>query len=146
MPDPIHFYSTAGEYGEFSNFAPFPIQLAGKTWPTAEHYFQAQKFVGTEHKEAIRTTKSPMIAARMGRDRKKPLRKDWESIKDNIMRDAVRAKFTQHAELRDLLLSTGSAQIVERTENDAYWGDGGDGSGQNRLGQILMEIRGELAK
>ncbi len=146
MPDPIHFYSTAGEYGEFSNFAPFPIQLAGKTWPTAEHYFQAQKFVGTEHKEAIRTTKSPMIAARMGRDRKKPLRKDWESIKDNIMRDAVRAKFTQHAELWDLLLSTGSAQIVERTENDAYWGDGGDGSGQNRLGQILMEIRAELAK
>jgi N-glycosidase YbiA len=41
-------------------------------------------------------------------------------------------------------LATGDAKIVEHTENDAYWGDGGDGSGQNKLGQILMEVREEL--
>lgn len=143
-PDWIHFYNVTDTYGEFSNFAAFPISLDGTTWPTSEHYFQAMKFAGTEHSEAIRQAKSPMIAARMGRDRKKPLRRDWESVKDSVMRDAVRAKFQQHPELRELLLSTGTALLVERTENDSYWGDGGDGSGKNRLGQILMDVRDEL--
>jgi N-glycosidase YbiA len=118
--------------------------LKGKLWSTSEHYFQAQKFAGTDHEEAIRQTRSPMIAARMGRDRKKPLRRDWESVKDDVMRDAVRAKFTQHAELREALLATGEATLVEHTERDSYWGDGGDGSGQNMLGRILMAIRSEL--
>ncbi len=60
------------------------------------------------------------------------------------MTDAVRAKFTQHDELRALLLATGDAKIVEHTVNDSYWGDGGDGSGRNMLGQILMRVREEL--
>ena len=144
MTGTINFYRTDDEYGDFSNFAPFPITLKGKIWPTSEHYFQAQKFAGTEHEEAIRLEKSPMIAARMGRDRKKPLRTDWETVKDEIMREAVRAKFVQNAELREHLLATGGAEIVEHTTNDAYWGDGGDGSGKNMLGRILMEIRQEI--
>jgi ribA/ribD-fused uncharacterized protein len=144
MPETIHFYSVSAEHGHFSNFAGFPIEVDGRTWPTSEHYFQAQKFLAAEHQEAIRQAKSPMIAARMGRDRKRPLRKDWESAKDDIMRAAVRAKFTQHAELAAELLATGDAVIVEHTERDRYWGDGGDGSGRNRLGRILMEVREEL--
>ena len=103
-----------------------------------------QKFAGTPDEEAVRQAKSPMIAARMGRSRKRPLRKDWESVKDSIMHEAVLAKFTQHADLRETLLGTGDAVIVEHTANDAYWGDGGDGSGRNRLGQILMQVREEL--
>lgn len=144
MPDVINFYRVADDYGCFSNFAPYPISVDGKQWPTSEHYFQAQKFEDSERQEAIRKTKSPMIAARMGRDRKKPLRRDWESVKDEVMRKAVRAKFTQHEDIRRILLCTGEAQIVEHTENDSYWGDGGDGKGKNMLGRILMEIREEL--
>ena len=60
------------------------------------------------------------------------------------MREALRAKFTQHPDLKELLLRTGSAQLVEHTANDNYWGDGGDGSGKNRLGILLMELRAEL--
>jgi ribA/ribD-fused uncharacterized protein len=60
------------------------------------------------------------------------------------MLEAVRAKFTQHDGLKAILLGTGDARIVEHTTNDAYWGDGGDGSGENRLGQILMHVREEL--
>ncbi len=140
----INFYRVKDPYGEFSNFAAFPIALKGRTWRTSEHYFQAQKFVGTEHEEAIRQQPSPMIAARMGRSRKRPLRADWEQVKDDIMREAVLAKFSQHETLRELLLATGDAEIVEHTKNDRYWGDGGDGSGQNMLGKILMEVRGML--
>jgi len=142
----IEFYAVGDEYGCFSNFAPYPIRLKGAVWPTSEHYFQAQKFEDDKHVEAIRKANSPMIAARMGRDRKKKLRRDWESVKVSIMREAVLAKFEQHPELRELLLSTGDAEIVEHTENDAYWGDGGDGSGRNVLGQILMEVRQKLAE
>src|SRR5262245_1874272 len=144
MSSIINFYRTGDEYGCFSNFAHYPIDLKGKLWPTSEHYFQAQKFAGTEHEEAIRLEKSPMIAARMGRDRSKRIRPDWESVKDDIMREVVRAKCAQHAELRETLLATGDATIVEHTENDRYWGDGGDGSGKNMLGIILMEIRAAL--
>jgi N-glycosidase YbiA len=146
MPAVIHFYRTGDAYGCFSNFAKHPIEVGGVVWPTSEHYFQAQKFAGTGHAEAIRREPSPMIAARMGRDRSKPLRADWEAVKDNIMRAAVRAKFQQHAELRLTLAGTGDALLVEHTTNDSYWGDGGDGSGRNMLGQILMEIRAELCE
>jgi ribA/ribD-fused uncharacterized protein len=144
MPTVINFYSTSGEFGSFSNFAPYPVTIKGTVWPTSEHYFQAQKFAGADHEEAIRQQNSPMIAARMGRDRKKPLRPDWEVVQDDVMRAAVRAKFQQHAELRAVLLATGDATIVEHTAKDSYWGDGGDGTGKNMLGMILMEVRAEL--
>ena len=140
----IKFYSVSEAYGEFSNFARYPILLAGKRWPTSEHYFQAQKFEETAYQEEIRKEKSPMQAARMGRNRKRPLRKDWESVKVEIMRQAVLAKFTQHSNLRELLLSTGDTRLVEHTTNDTYWGDGGDGTGKNMLGRILMEVREQL--
>lgn len=144
MPE-IKFYSTQDEFGEFSNFAHFPIKLDGKMWHTIEHYFQAQKFTDKQYQEKIRTEKSPMIAARLGRDRKQKLRKDWESVKNNVMKKALLAKFTQHEDLKNLLISTGEAKLIEHTENDAYWGDGGDGKGKNFLGILLMQVREELS-
>ncbi len=137
----IYFYNTQGPYGCFSNFSPHGFELDGRYWPTSEHYFQAHKFAGTEHAEAIRKAASPMIAARMGRSRQRPLRADWESVKDDVMRRAVRRKFETHAEIRAILLGTGSEELVENAPGDTYWGCGKDGSGQNRLGQILMEVR-----
>ena len=142
----ILFYRVNELYGEFSNFSPHPIELNEKVWPTSEHYFQAQKFVDTEHVEAVRLAKSPMVAARMGRSRERPLRVDWETAKDDIMREALQAKFTQHPTLRSLLLKTGDVELVEHTKNDRYWADGGDGTGENRLGQLLMELREQLRK
>src|SRR5688572_13296441 len=140
----VKFYRQGEAFGEFSNFAAFPVRLKGVEWPTTEHYFQAQKFAGTPHEEDVRRAASPTTAARIGRDRSRPLRPDWEAVKDDVMREAVRAKFRQHPSLLGLLLSTGDADIIEHTVNDAYWGDGGDGSGKNMLGRILMEVRQEL--
>ena len=76
--------------------------------------------------------------------RRERLRRDWESAKVNVLREAVLAKFTQHVDLRELLLATGDAKIVEHTEQDDYWGDGGNGRGKNMLGRILMEVRQTL--
>ena len=142
----ILFYRVTEPYGAFSNFSPHPVELKGRVWPTSEHYFQAQKFAGSEHEETVRLAKSPMVAARMGRSRERPLRSDWESVKGEIMREVLRAKFAQHASLRSLLVSTGDAELVEHTTNDRYWADGGDGSGKNRLGELLMELRSELRR
>lgn len=141
----INFYKVRDAWGCFSNFYEAPIELDGKIWPTSEHYFQAQKFAGTPHEEEIRLMTEPQKAADAGRERHRPLRKDWEQVKDGIMRKAVYAKFTQYPELREELLRTGNATIVEHTKNDKYWGDGGDGTGRNMLGVILMETRGLIA-
>jgi len=140
----INFYSKSGKYGEFSNFYHSPIKLEGNTFPTVEHYFQSQKFKGTKHESKIRKAFSPMEAARLGRDRKLPLRKDWESVKIDIMRKGLIAKFSQHKDLKTVLLNTGTSKIVEHTENDNFWGDGGNGSGKNWLGRLLMEVRDSL--
>ena len=144
MADTIRFYGVKGPYGWCSNFAPSPIELEGRVWPTVEHWFQAQKFRGTDREEEIRKATSPMIAARMGRSRKAPLREDWETVKDEVMGLGLRAKFTQHVALGGLLRATGDAHIVEHTDNDHYWADGGDGSGRNRLGELLMAVREDL--
>lgn len=137
----VYFYSTRSEYGCFSNFSRHGFELDGVWWPTSEHYFQAQKFVGTPHAEQIRQVNNPKDAANMGRDRQRPLRPDWERVKDEIMRRAVLKKFQTHDEIREILLGTGDEELVENAPHDYYWGCGQDGSGQNKLGQILMEVR-----
>jgi ribA/ribD-fused uncharacterized protein len=143
MSEPVKFYRQGDNWGEFSNFSPHPIELDGSTWPTSEHYFQAQKFADLAVRERVRQASGPGDAARLGR-RLPGLRADWEEVKEDVMRAALRAKFEQHPRLGRLLLSTGDRDIVEHTRNDAYWADGGDGSGRNRLGVLLMELRAQL--
>lgn len=140
----IQFYRVRDPYGCFSNFAPYPITIDGVTWPTSEHFFQAQKFDDPAIQARIRAAASPMEAATLGRSRDFPLRPDWEQVKDDVMAMALHAKFTQHRELREQLLATGDATLVEHTANDRYWADGGDGRGRNMLGTLLMRLREEL--
>lgn len=143
----IYFYSAQEEpYGCFSNFSAHGFELSGLWWPTSEHYFQAGKFAGTPYSEQIRAARSPMIAARLGRSRKQPLRADWAQAKDEVMRKAVLCKFLSNTDIREVLLSTGNATLVERTSGDYYWGCGKDGSGLNMLGRILMEVREQLQR
>ena len=57
------------------------------------------------------------------------------------MYDGLKRKFKTHIELRDRLLATGEAILIEHTHKDSYWADGGDGKGKNRLGILLMRLR-----
>ena len=140
----IYFYSTRDPYGCFSNFSAHGFELDGLWWPTSEHYFQANKFTNSDHFEEIRQAKSPKDAAMMGRDRQRPLRSDWEQVKDFVMHRAVLRKFETHSDIRSILLSTLDAELVENTSTDYYWGCGTDKTGKNRLGEILMEVRGSF--
>lgn len=146
MDAPIRFYSSKSEYFEFSNFSPHGFTLAGLHWPTVEHFFQAQKFPhDSRHQEAIRTAAGPMKARTHGQSRDVALRADWDLVKDGVMRTALRAKFEAHPELCALLLSTGVRRLVENSPHDTYWGCGRTGTGRNRLGELLMALREDLA-
>lgn len=142
---PIAFYSALEDpYGCFSNFSRHGITCDNVWWPTVEHYFQAQKFVGTPYAERILHAATPKYAATLGRSRQVPLRADWEAVKDAIMVQAVLCKFTTHPKLKALLLATADEPIVENTTGDYYWGCGATGTGLNKLGIILMEVRAQL--
>ena len=88
------------------------------------------------------TELNPSKAKQLGR--KVKLRKDWEEVKTNIMYDICLAKFTQNQDLKEKLLKTGNAILIEGNWwNDTYWGVC-NGIGENNLGKILMKIREEL--
>jgi len=143
----IYFYKVSDPYGCFSNFSPHPIQVEGSYWQTVEHYYQAQKFVGTENEgliAVIRQTQTPMEAATLGRDRTRKLRPDWEQVKRQVMWQGVLTKFLTHTDIQAILLDTGDELIVEDSPTDYYWGCGQDKTGQNQLGEILMNVRQEV--
>ncbi len=142
----IAFYSRNQDYAWLSNFSPHGFQLDGQYWATVEHYFQAAKFLETDpdYAQQIRQATGPSQAKRLGRSRAHPLREDWEDVKEAVMRRAIHAKFTTHADLKTSLLETGDEELMENAPADYYWGCGRTGTGRNRLGVILMEVRSFL--
>ncbi len=143
--EPVYFYHSDQPWGELSNFSRHSVFIDGVIWPTTEHYYQAQKFTHEVHRESIRCASTPMLAKSQAYTLVDQFgRNDWEAIREDIMLTALRAKFSQHPDVATKLLSSGSRKLVERTTNDEYWGDPGDGSGQNRLGELLMKVRAGL--
>ncbi len=144
--DTIEFSSLKAPYGCLSNFSAHDVVCRGTTWRTVEHWFQGQKFADYQLRFAIQMAKTPSEAKKLGRSREHPLRSDWEEVKLGIMREGLLAKAKQHGPVREVLLGTGDAVIVERSKKDAFWGNGGDGSGLNHLGRLWMDVRSELTK
>lgn len=142
----IRFYRVNDKYGEFSNFSPYEIYVLGMNWKTSEHYFQARKFNNSDLIIKVMDAPTPKEAASIGRDRKNKICENWELIKLDVMREAIYAKFTQHNNLKKLLLSTGDEVIVEASPYDYFWSEGADQTGGNHLGKILMEVRDRIRK
>ncbi len=140
----IRFSRRSPEYSGFSNFSPHAIVLDETEWPTVEHCFQAAKFLGLPYAGFIRSAASPAEARRLGQSRGYPLMPDWYAVKEDVMLEALIAKFEQHPDLAELLLSTGQATLVEDNPHDAYWGCGSDGTGANRMGILLMQVGDRL--
>jgi ribA/ribD-fused uncharacterized protein len=130
-----------GGYRFLSNFYPAPVEFDGKLYPSVEHAFQAAKTSDPSLRKKIREAKTPGEAKAKGRE--VPLRKDWESVKLDIMLDLLRRKFG-HPHLADLLLETEGLRLVEgNTWNDSFWGVT-RGRGKNHLGRLLMKVRDEI--
>lgn len=148
MPREIRFFRFYETNGFLSNFYPSPIEIDGKVWPTVEHYFQAAKFPDCPaHQEQIRMARTPENAKGLGGTRLIPISPGWDERRINVMRRALLAKFTrpQLFELRDALIATDDAVLIEANFHDPYWGSGRDGRGQNMLGKLLMEVRASLS-
>jgi ribA/ribD-fused uncharacterized protein len=151
MPSEIRFYrANERPFGAFSNLFRRPIVFEGTTYPTAEHAYQAGKPSKAAVREWILSAPTPALAAMAAHGLYVwDVVPNWAQIKFDRMRAVLRSKFDQHDDLKELLLSTGEARLVEAgTVNNAVnrlWGEV-EGKGQNMLGVMLMELRGELVQ
>ncbi len=146
----IFFCKLNDPYGEFSNFYKSTMKIDGVDYATVEHYYQSKKFEGTVFEEYVRYQASPMKAKKLAytEEARQYFRSDWENIKVQVMATALFYKFKSPA-MKNLLLSTDDAEIVEFSKKDFFWGSNeneyeeGTG-GQNILGKMLMELRTKL--
>ena len=136
--------SFTGQYEFLSNFhrQPEPILWLGREWHTVEHAFQSSKSLDPADHARIAGLRYPSHAKRAGRSL--PLRPDWNQIREDIMLQLLHLKFSNPT-LRDLLLQTGDAELIEGNNwGDTFWGVSG-GTGSNKLGNLLMQVRREIA-
>lgn len=167
----VLFYEKGDPFYEFSNFYEAPVRIddpVSVVFPTSEHAYQAFKFYDEDNPHSMeyfeiianastaskafilanqkissgykwKTDLNPIVKKYL--DLGVTIRSDWDEIKLDLMKIIVQEKFDQHPNLKRLLLSTGTREIVENSPSDSFWGIGKDGNGENWLGKILMEIR-----
>jgi ribA/ribD-fused uncharacterized protein len=155
----LYFARDREAFGFLSHFYPAPIVLDDATWPTVEHFYQAQKSFDPAYRQAIQEAATPGKAKRFAASPHAPRRAaaqswfrqhgawpraDWQAVKLDIMRRADWAKFSQHPALAQQLLATGDAELVEDAPSEPFWGIGPDGQGMNWAGRVLMEVRARL--
>lgn len=132
-----------GEYFFLSNFYQCKVVYDGIEYGSAEAAFQATKTTDYDTR-CIFAGLNPSQAKRLGRTIQ--LRPDWEDIKFKVMEEVLIRKFTQNPELKQKLLDTGNAKLIEGNSwHDYIWGMNFSCTiGENNLGKILMKIRDEL--
>jgi hypothetical protein len=141
---PVTFQNKSPEFSELNNLHVAPFTVDGKQYASVEHYLQVQKFPSNpDLQEQIRSSKTPSNAKTLAGATDSPVRPDWDAVRDDVVRKALRAKFTQNPKLKDILLSTGDRPLQE-ISSDSYWGIGRTKKGKNRLGLLLMELRSSL--
>eukprot|EP00339_Tiarina_fusa_P019077 CAMPEP_0117035394 /NCGR_PEP_ID=MMETSP0472-20121206/25136_1 /TAXON_ID=693140 ORGANISM="Tiarina fusus, Strain LIS" /NCGR_SAMPLE_ID=MMETSP0472 /ASSEMBLY_ACC=CAM_ASM_000603 /LENGTH=195 /DNA_ID=CAMNT_0004744843 /DNA_START=129 /DNA_END=716 /DNA_ORIENTATION=- len=146
-PGEIKFYHKQDAFYEFTNFyePSNGILIDGYNWKTSEAYYQASKFQDPVHVQRVNDLLTPREAFNYARQYKSDIRSDWFQINMQVMRKALLAKFSQHPDLLQMLLKTKDKLLIEHTANDNFWGDGGNGSGRNNLGKLLMKVREEMS-
>jgi ribA/ribD-fused uncharacterized protein len=137
--EPFVFFRS-GDITGFSNFSSHPVTVQGLgTFPTAEAALQAYKNPDdVEYVQKQREARTPNVSVLLG---KKVTRPDWEHVCERIILHILKSKFDQHPDIRKNLLGTGFRPLIQHTRADDFWGNGGDGSGKNRLGKALMKLR-----
>ena len=132
-----------GDYEFLSNFYPCKIYYEGLEYPSVEHAYQAAKTTDKIKRiDFLCQARSPAAAQRLGK--KLPLRSDWEIVKIGIMEQLVEQKFIEIPDLKELLMETAPAELIEGNNwGDRFWGKC-NGSGKNWLGNILMDVRKKI--
>lgn len=145
----INFYrANEKPYGVLSNLHRRPVEFEGTIYPTSEHAYQAGKARKDEVREWLMASPSPALLAMAAHGLYVwDIHPDWAKTKFQRMKGILMAKFTQHTDLKELLLSTGESRLVEVATVDnavnRLWGEV-NGKGKNKLGELLMEVRQEI--
>ncbi len=141
----IRFYRSSGEYGFLSNLFRAPVEFEGRKFGSSEEAYQFGKPKDLAVAEWLVSAPRQHLCAEAAHSLLVfDIREDWNSIKVDRMRRVLEAKFTQNPELKELLLKTGDAALIEDSKTDAFWGAGKKGNGKNMLGNLLMELRAKL--
>jgi hypothetical protein len=129
-----------GDYRWLSNFHLCDVKYEKDLYVSSENAFQAAKEIKEYRKRFFYC--SPSEAKRMGRVVKLP--ENWNILRVLVMKDILFDKFNRNLDLKEKLIKTGDARLVEGNWwNDTYWGVC-NGVGHNVLGNIIMEIRRDL--
>ncbi|XWV26202.1 hypothetical protein QJ857_gp0874 [Tupanvirus soda lake] len=141
----VAFYGNKGQdiFGNFYELSKF-IKYNDVVANNIEALYHSCKFSDPNIKTKFNKL-TGLQAFYLSRKYKNYVRTNWDDIKDSIMLDLLRIKFSLVLPLT-ILLSTGSRYLVEHNPvqgRDCYWSDNRDGSGKNKLGILLMKIRGE---
>jgi len=133
-----------GKYRFLSNFSLHSfVDEKGVHWATSEHYYQAAKTDDPIRKAMISVAPSPGKAKALGAGIQGD---NWHDISIDIMRKALRFKFDQNEDIKQKLLETGDAVLIEGNNwGDDFWGQV-NGKGLNMLGKLLMELRNEYRR
>ncbi len=128
-----------------SNFSAFRLSWKGIDFDTSEAAYHWEKFPNNKYiRKGICDARSAHEAFKWAEHYKTVRRNDWDLVKVDIMRDILRTKVQQHKYVRRKLLATGNRELIEDSWRDDFWGWGSNKDGQNMLGKLWMEIRGEL--
>lgn len=142
----------------FSQWHRSIFTIDGVRYTCAEQYMMRAKallFGDTEIAERIMASESPREHQSLGRKVRGFNQAVWERERENIVRTASRAKFSQNSGLKKKLMATGHTELVEASPVDRIWGvglaaddpritDRASWRGLNLLGKILTEVRDEL--
>jgi len=122
-----------------------------------EQYFMWRKqqlfdSANTALEEQILSAINPKVMKDLGRRVNNFDQNAWDRHKYEIMKAGIYEKFTQNPDLRQKLVSTKDAILVEASPFDNVWGIGLNATdaksqpwkGENLLGKALMDIRSRL--
>jgi ribA/ribD-fused uncharacterized protein len=143
-----------------SQWAKCRFEINGVTYNCCEQFMMAEKarvFDDADAAQAILAAKSPRDQKALGRTIRGFRERTWNAVCRGIVYCGNLAKFSQDAQLRELLLGTGHRTIVEASPKDPIWGIGlsqddpqvenpSQWQGTNWLGVALMQVRDELRR
>lgn len=154
---PVLFKAKIKQWNGFSNFFPTLLHhkdsLEDRIYPSLETAYQALKFQDPTKRKLIAEIEDPLEAMKTAKSLETPdsVAPGWnEGLKERIMQDLLRSKFSQNQDLQRRLLDTRDRLLVEHNSNP-FWGDGTHGrakhgNGLNKLGQLLMNLREQFIK
>ncbi|KAG8869236.1 hypothetical protein FRC20_001911 [Serendipita sp. 405] len=137
----IYFSPYHETHYAFNNVSDHPVTYKGVLYRTAEHMYQALKFL--EHQPAIaQLVNDSTDPQRLANSYNQHVQPDWPRMHLQMMEKVLLLKFSQYPGLQMELLATGEAELIQLGSHN-YWSRE-NGSGNNEFGKALMRVRSTL--